>query len=145
MYVGGRLSYTAGARRAGRWRRRGAGCPPGDGLTRVVASAGVSPRGRRPAEQTKVRTKIAAWRVKRGMTQAEAAEASHMSHGSYWNYEAGLVANPGIRWVASIAHTFGCELEDLIEDSWRRGWHHDEPVPSHLWRNPDDTSLPQVE
>jgi transcriptional regulator with XRE-family HTH domain len=73
-------------------------------------------------EQTKVETKIAAWRVRRGMTQAEVAAALGMSVATYWRYERGRIYSPGIRQLSAFAFLFGCELDDLIEDEWRPGY-----------------------
>jgi len=95
--------------------------------------------GRRPGEQTKADTRIAEWRVKRGLTQQEAADAVGLSLNGYWKYERGHIDNPGIRQLANLAIVFGCELEDLIEDDWRRGtWGMGKPRrpedPSSFWR-----------
>lgn len=78
-------------------------------------------RGRKPFEQGKKETKIALARERAGMTQDQAAEAAHMPLSTYWAYERGKVPNPSIRRVANIALAFGCNIEDLIENDWRRG------------------------
>lgn len=96
--------------------------------------------GRRPGEQTKAETRIAEWRVKRGLTQQETADAVGLSLNGYWKYEHGQIYNPGVRQLANLAIIFGCELEDLIEDDWRQGiWGLGKPLPpedpSRLWRS----------
>ena len=97
-------------------------------------------RGRRPGEQTKVETKLAQWRVKRGMTQEELANAVGMPLSTYWNLERGRNRNPGLGWLSNCAIVLGCKLEDLIEDGWR-GWYQQhfgkapKPAdPKALWR-----------
>jgi transcriptional regulator with XRE-family HTH domain len=75
-------------------------------------------RGRRPGEQTRVETKLAAWRVKRGMTQEEMANLSGLGLSTYRQYERGLVKKPGLIEMTRFAHLLGCKLTDLIEDSW---------------------------
>jgi transcriptional regulator with XRE-family HTH domain len=95
--------------------------------------------GRRPAEQTKVETKLAAWRVKRGMTQKELARAIGISLSSYYRLERGMNRNPPLGYLANAAIVLGCKLEDLIEDRWR-SWHvlwqlNPPERPKELWRS----------
>jgi transcriptional regulator with XRE-family HTH domain len=96
------------------------------------------PRGRRPGEQTKVRTKLAAWRVKRGVTQKELAEAVNIPLTSYWRIETGFPP-PTIQQLGNLAIALGCQIEDLIEDRWRE-WsaYGKPPEPEMLWRNRDN-------
>src|ERR1700742_3676919 len=51
----------------------------------------------RPGEQTDVRTKVAAWRVKRGVTQHAMADAVGVSRATYVRLEQGRTANPPLR------------------------------------------------
>jgi transcriptional regulator with XRE-family HTH domain len=94
-------------------------------------------RGRRPVEQTKVRTKLAAWRVKRGMTQKELAEAVDIPPTTYWRIEVGM-KYPTVRDLGNLAIVLGCQVEDLIDDRWRE-WSKpgSPPEPEHLWRDQD--------
>lgn len=97
-------------------------------------------RGRRPGEQTKIETKLAAWRVKRGMTQEELANAAGLPLSTYRLYERGRVRDPGVITLNRFAYLLGCKLDDLVEDSW--DWHYPKKVawppkpenPKALWR-----------
>jgi transcriptional regulator with XRE-family HTH domain len=102
-------------------------------------------RGRRPGEQTRVETKLAAWRVKRGMTQQELAEVVGLPLSTYRLYERGKMADPGVITLKRFAYVLGCKLADLIEDDW--DWHYQRrivagsrkagpkpPDPKALWR-----------
>jgi transcriptional regulator with XRE-family HTH domain len=97
----------------------------------------MAPRGRRPGEQTRVRTKLAAWRVKRGVTQKELAEAVNIPLTSYWRIETGFPP-PTVQQLGNFAVALGCQIEDLIEDRWR-AWSAGgrPPEPEKLWRNRD--------
>lgn len=98
--------------------------------------------GRRPGEQTKVETKLAAWRVKRGMTQPELARAIGMSLSSYYRLERGIMRNPPLGYLANASIVLGCKLEKLIEDEWREWYGHRKHLssrpenPKKLWRSP---------
>ena len=105
----------------------------------------MAPRGRRPGEQTKVETKLAAARVLRGMTQAEVAAATGIPLSTYWKLERDEIKNPGIRDLANCAIVLGCKLEELIDDGWTDWWYgpiyyRPRPAPpaapKHLWRKP---------
>jgi transcriptional regulator with XRE-family HTH domain len=97
-------------------------------------------RGRRPGEQTKIETKLAAWRVKRGMTQAELANAAGLPLSTYWNYERGRVRDPGVITLSRLAHILGCKLSDLVEDDWdwfyvrKVAWPPKPDDPKVFWR-----------
>lgn len=97
--------------------------------------------GRRPGEQTKVETKLAAWRVKRGMTQKEVARAINMSLSAYYRLERGLTRNPPLGYLANASIILGCKVEQLIEDDWREWYHHRKHMraepenPKQLWRS----------
>lgn len=101
--------------------------------------------GRRPGEQTRVETKLAAWRVKRGMTQQELADAVGLPLSTYRLYERGKMADPGVITLNRLAYVLGCKLADLVEDSW--DWRYQKkivagsqkavpkpPDPKSLWR-----------
>jgi DNA-binding XRE family transcriptional regulator len=72
-----------------------------------------------PGEQTDVRTKLAARRVKRRVTQNALAEAVGVSRATYVRLEQGRNDNPPLRLLVNCAIALDCELEDLIEDEWR--------------------------
>lgn len=101
--------------------------------------------GRRPGEQTKVETKLAAWRVKRGMTQEELAAAVGLPLSTYRLYERKQVRDPGVITLNRLAYILGCKLTDLVEDDWdwrypgtvagtRRG-RPKPPNPKEFWRS----------
>ena len=75
---------------------------------------------RRPLEQTKVETKLAAWRVRRGVTQQEMAKAIGISYSSYWRLERGRYKNPPVGYLVNCALALGCELEDILDDEQKR-------------------------
>jgi transcriptional regulator with XRE-family HTH domain len=84
-------------------------------------------------------SKLAAWRVKRGVTQAEMAAATGIPLSTYWRLERRRLWNPPIRHLTNCAIVLGCELEDLIEDDmrtwkWSRAAPDEPPDPSALWR-----------
>lgn len=89
---------------------------PGAAGAPVASSA----MGQRPGVQTRVETRLGAWRVRRGVTQAEMARATGLSLSTYRRLERGM-ANPPVRYLANCALALGCRLEDLIEDE-HRAW-----------------------
>jgi transcriptional regulator with XRE-family HTH domain len=97
----------------------------------------VSPARR--LEQTKVRTRLARMRLRRGMTQREVWEATGIGRGSYLYLEHGGHRSPPLRHLSNCAIILGCKLEDLIEPEWRRWLQLDDaaPRPKHpeqLWK-----------
>lgn len=81
----------------------------------VHAAAGV-PRPERSAR----RTKLAAVRLERGLTQYQVASQARIAPSTYERLEQGELWNPRIRHLTNIAIVLKVELEDLIEDDWRR-------------------------
>jgi len=81
-----------------------------------------------PGEQTDVRTKLAAWRVKRGVTQQALAEAVGVSRATYVRVEQGRNTNPPLRLLMNCAIALNCALDDLIEDAWRE-WYTPAGLP----------------
>lgn len=76
-------------------------------------------RGRRPGEQTNIRTKLAAWRVRRGLTQDELAELAGISRSKLIRIE----RNPNdtdmnVRDLGQLAHALGVPLEAILEARW---------------------------
>lgn len=95
-------------------------------------------RGRRPGDQTQISTKLAAWRVHRGMTQAEVASAVGISLTAYRRIERGH-PNPSLRVLNNCAIVLGCELEDLLGEElleWYAVGKKGRPPldPRKLWR-----------
>lgn len=89
----------------------------------------------RRLEQTKVRTRLGEWRVKRGMTQQEMVDATGISRTTYIAMEAGTEQDPSLRRLVNCAVVLGVELEELIEPEWREwfGFHHramEPPAPT---------------
>lgn len=89
-------------------------------------------------------TKLAAWRVKRGVTQKEMAEATGIPLSTYWRLERGRVWSPPVRYLTNCAIALGCELDDLIEGDvheWyriTRSTPDDPPDPEVFWRQPNE-------
>jgi transcriptional regulator with XRE-family HTH domain len=100
--------------------------------------------GRRPGEQTKVETKLAAWRVKRGMTQEELADAVGLPLSTYRLYERKQVRDPGAITLNRLAYVLGCKLADILEEEWHwdypgvvsgsRKGRPKPPNPKDFWR-----------
>ena len=97
-----------------------------------------------PARQdpgTKVETKLARWRMRRGLTQDELAAAIGISLPTYRRLERATTDNPPLRYLQNAALALGVELDDVIEDSWRqwKSFSADAsrvPDPGRLWRTP---------
>jgi transcriptional regulator with XRE-family HTH domain len=94
---------------------------------------------RRPVEQTKVDTRLAAWRVRRGVTQDEMAKAIGISYSTYWRLERGRYKNPPIGYLVNCALALGCELGDILEDEQMEWCVFDQraakpPDPQMFWR-----------
>lgn len=102
------------------------------------AFAPVTPARR--LEQTNIRTPLAAWRVKRGMTQRELYQAAGLSRSVYNKLERGDYPDPPLRWLSNCAIVLGVDLAELIQPEWREWWkpadgYPDPPEdPSRLWR-----------
>ena len=69
--------------------------------------------------QTRPRTRLAAIRVARGVTQRQMWEAVGVSRATYVRLEHGGIDNPQLRVLQNCAIALGCGLDDLIEPSWR--------------------------
>jgi transcriptional regulator with XRE-family HTH domain len=74
-----------------------------------------------PLSQTDARTKLAARRVARSVTQRQMWEAEGVSCATYIHLEQGRMANPPLRLLVNCAIALSCELGDVIENSWL-GW-----------------------
>ncbi|HEU4973835.1 MAG TPA: helix-turn-helix transcriptional regulator [Baekduia sp.] len=88
---------------------------------------------------TKAETKLARWRMHRGLTQEELAVAIGISLPTYRRLERASTDNPPLRYLQNAALALGVELDDVIEDSWRE-WKTFSvdaarpPDPASLWR-----------
>jgi transcriptional regulator with XRE-family HTH domain len=98
----------------------------------------VSPARR--LEQTNIRTPLAEWRVKRGMTQRELWQAAGVSRTVYLKLERGDYQDPPLRRLNNCALVLGVELDELIQPEWREWWRplKGDPAPPEdpaaLWR-----------
>lgn len=94
----------------------------------------------RRLEQTKVRTPLAEWRLKRGMTQKELREAAGITRTVYGRLERGEHPDPPLRLLSNCAIVLGVPVEELLQPEWREWWKPqpadpDPPAdPSDLWR-----------
>lgn len=84
-------------------------------------------------------TKLAAARLRRGVTQQELASATGISPATYWRLEHGRMTDPSVRLLVNCALALGVALEDLIEDEWREWLVLDQrrpepPAPEEFWR-----------
>lgn len=89
-------------------------------------------------------TKLAAVRLRRGMTQREVADATGISYATYQRLERGELDNPPLRYLTNCALVLGVRLGDLIEDAWLQWKCFDADTPAaptresrrRLWRDP---------
>jgi transcriptional regulator with XRE-family HTH domain len=70
--------------------------------------------------QSKRATRLARLRTERGVSQRELAEATGISLATLRRLERGAKANPPLRYLSNCAIVLGVEVEELIEDSWRK-------------------------
>jgi len=74
------------------------------------------------------------------MTQREMWQATGLARATYLRLEHDLDENPPIRYLANCAIVLGCQVEDMIEPTWRAWWKRlpnepDAPErPERLWR-----------
>jgi transcriptional regulator with XRE-family HTH domain len=93
---------------------------------------------------SKASSKLAAVRLRRGMTQREVAAASGISYATYQRLERGEIDNPPLRYLTNCALVLGVRVGDLIEDAWLQWMRFDEHTPpaptkdqrSQRWRDP---------
>ncbi len=105
--------------------------------------------------RTKGTTRLAAWRLARGVTQRDLARATGMVVGSLRRLERGEIDDPPLRWLVQCAWALGVDFTDLLEDAWLAWRAHDDehpqpPQPLKLWRRapglaPDLPHAPQGE
>lgn len=64
-------------------------------------------------------TRIEQRRIAADLTQRELARQAEISLSTLQRIEQLANDNPGVRYLANIARVLGCEIDDLIEDTWR--------------------------
>jgi transcriptional regulator with XRE-family HTH domain len=102
----------------------------------------VANRGRKPGEQTIVRTKLAAWRVRRGLTQEELAELAGISRSKLIRLERNVArTDMRVEDLAQLATALGCDPTDLLEHDWMR-WRHKSVRQEDLIGHWRDGTLP---
>lgn len=77
---------------------------------------------RRKIQQTEVRTKVAEWRVRRGIYQHELARETGISIASLKRLERGAAPNAPLWWYVNCAITLNVDITELFDDALRR-WH----------------------
>jgi transcriptional regulator with XRE-family HTH domain len=85
-------------------------------------------------------------RLKRGVSQAELADAVGVSLRTIERLEAGRIRDPGIRLINNCALALGVKLEQLIHPVWRQ-WldcdgAHPQPPDRNAFLNQKRLSLP---
>jgi transcriptional regulator with XRE-family HTH domain len=83
-------------------------------------------------------TRLAYWRVLRGMTQSEMSKATGISIAQYRRLDRGTLASPSLRHYANCAYVLQVSIEQLLEPAWRwttlaAGAEQPEH-PQRLWR-----------
>jgi transcriptional regulator with XRE-family HTH domain len=69
-------------------------------------------------ERSLQRTRLAARRVGRNLSQAQLARLTGISARTIRRLEAGQMDNPPIRYLVNCAIVLSCELDDVIEPEW---------------------------
>ena len=93
----------------------------GADASRDLAFAPVPPPRRstpRP-QASKATTRLARWRLARGLTQQQLAKLTGVSRATLQRLELGEQTNPPLRTLANCALALEVPLEQLIEDEWR--------------------------
>jgi transcriptional regulator with XRE-family HTH domain len=73
-----------------------------------------------PLAQTKPRTKLARWRLKRKLTQADMVRWTGVPLSTYQRLEHGNYQRPQVQALANCAIVLDCSLEDLLEERFLR-------------------------
>ncbi len=70
-------------------------------------------------ERTKPRTRLAAARLSRDLTQKQVAHFAGIPLSSYRRLERGGNANPPLRWLVNLQHVLALDtLDELLEPEW---------------------------
>jgi transcriptional regulator with XRE-family HTH domain len=91
-------------------------------------------------QQSSARTRIAVARVRRGITQADLADALGLSLATYRKLEHGRMDNPPLRYLVNLGIALDVPFSALVEDRWR-DWaaispdRSTPPDRSELWRS----------
>jgi DNA-binding XRE family transcriptional regulator len=108
-----------------------------------ISQAALEPWVEADALRTKSGTRLARWRLRRGVTQTKLAEATGIPIASYRRLERGQRSAPPLWQLTNCAYALGVDLTDLFEDAWLE-WrapgpeHQEPPNPRRLWRRPPD-------
>lgn len=102
----------------------------------------------RHSDQTKIRTKLAAERVRRGVPQRTMAELLGMKLTAYQKLERGQEPNPRLRHLSNAAHALGVKLRDVSEPEWLQ-WlpvpgHPEPPDPESIWHTAPSSLVAQT-
>ncbi|HEY8338394.1 MAG TPA: helix-turn-helix transcriptional regulator [Egibacteraceae bacterium] len=86
-------------------------------------------------------TRLAVWRLRRGVTQRRLAEATGIPLTTYRRLERGELSDPSLRALVNCALALGVDVTDLLEEDWLRWRAPDDerpepPSPRQLWRRP---------
>jgi transcriptional regulator with XRE-family HTH domain len=76
-------------------------------------------RAPRP-KSTRKRTKLAAARLNRRLTQEELADLVGLSRATYQRLEHGQMENPPLRYLVNCAIVLGYPLARLVDDGWTK-------------------------
>lgn len=65
------------------------------------------------------RTRLAALRVSRRVSQSDLAEVTGLSLRTIQRLESGEIDNPPLRYLVNLAIALGVPFDELVEDQWR--------------------------
>lgn len=89
-------------------------------LTSEAPGLAFPPVARTPHKQQPPKTKLAAWRIKRGATQPEMVRDTGIPISSYQRYEAGDYVRLPYQQLVNCAIVLEVTLDELIEDRFKR-------------------------
>jgi transcriptional regulator with XRE-family HTH domain len=98
-----------------------------------------------PADRSSAaRTRIAAKRLERGVSQRALARAVGLTRTTYWRLEHGRTDNPPFRYLVNIAIALDCPVHELLEEHWMR-WKSFNVHAAHAPRREELWSAPFTE
>ena len=101
----------------------------------------------RHSDQTKVRTRLAAARVQRGIPQRTMARCLGMGLTAYRALERGRDPNPRLRHLVNAAAVLQVGIDAIIEPEWRTWWSTDSdpqpPAPAEVWHTAPSSPVAQ--
>lgn len=65
-------------------------------------------------------SRLADQRRANSLSQEDLAQAAGLSRATYQRLESGRMPNPPLRYLVNLSIVLGCELDELIEDEWRK-------------------------